>query len=106
MPRKGDNTGVEQTCQYIDKVIDFLETLSDFDMPDGYEKDKVKMTETLEKIRSMNLELRNFGNKQYDEFYEMEKEKDYYEGRCRDLERENEAYRDDIKELQKEIDLH
>lgn len=99
MGRRGDNTGVDQTCPLIDKVISLFESLSDFDMPDGYEEDKKVMIETLEKIRSMNLELRNFGNKQYEELCEMEKDKDYYESRCRELENEVKYLQDDIKEL-------
>lgn len=103
MSRNGDYTGVPQTCPLIDKVIDFLDSLSTFNMPDGYEADRKQMEATLEKIRSMNSDLRDFGNKQSGELEEMEKDRDYYEKKCRELQKEIEYKNEEIKDLEKEL---
>lgn len=103
MSRNVDYTGVPQTCPLIDKVIDFLDSLSAFDMPDGYEADRKQMEATLEKIRSMNSDLRDFGNEQYKEFEAMEKDRDYYQDRCKELEKEIEYKNEEIKDLEKEL---
>lgn len=103
MGRRGDNTGVNQTCPYIDEVRDFIEGVEWSDEEKDLEKQSKEACAMLEVIRQMNSDLRDFGNKQYDELYEMEKDRDYYEKRVRELENNIEHLQSDIKELQKEL---
>lgn len=100
MGRHGDNTGVEHTCPYIDRVRDFIESLPYFCEQEGIEEDVKQFSEMLEKIRQMNLDLRNFGNKQYEELYEMEKDRDYEKKRADDLESDIKYYEKQIRELE------
>jgi benzoyl-CoA reductase/2-hydroxyglutaryl-CoA dehydratase subunit BcrC/BadD/HgdB len=87
MPRN-DNTGVPQTCPYIDEVIRFIE---DVKWQEGQEDDAqtvVEICKTLEKIRSMNTDLRDFGNQEYKRAEEAESDRDYYEKQVKSLEDE------------------
>jgi hypothetical protein len=103
MGRYGDNTGVDHTCPYIDRVRDFIESLPDFCEQEGIEKDVKQFSEMLEKIRQMNLDLRNFGNKQYEELYEMEKDRDYEKKRADDLEKQVASLEEDVKYYEKQV---
>jgi benzoyl-CoA reductase/2-hydroxyglutaryl-CoA dehydratase subunit BcrC/BadD/HgdB len=85
---KNDNTGVPQTCPYIDEVIAFIEAIK---WQEGQEDDAqtvIEICKTLEKIRSMNTDLRDFGNQEYKRAEEAESDRDYYEKQVKSLEDE------------------
>lgn len=90
-----DNAPVSQTCPKIDDV---LATVKEIYMTSSeISKGELQSIEkTMEQIRSANLELRNWGNDQYDRAEELEKEMEYY----KDLAESRES---EIKELEKEI---
>jgi chromosome segregation ATPase len=89
-----DYSPVQNTCPKIDEVIAFLETIDSEDVSRTSIKDVVNV---MEEIRSMNAELREWGNDEYrraesldDDLRRMESEKD-------DVERE-------VSRLEKEVD--
>jgi len=102
MARRGDNAPVGHTCPKIDDVISTLKEIyiSDEPMSQGELK---SLEEIMEKIRSDNAELRDWGNKQYDELCEMEKDRDYYQNRAEKLESDVLDLKNEIKELEKQL---
>ncbi len=103
MGRRGDNTGIDQTCPVINQVRDFIDGIEWSDDEDDLRDGAIEACKQLEVVRQMNSDLRDFGNKQYEELQEMEKDRDYYEKRCKELEKEVEYLQSDIKDLQKEL---
>lgn len=91
--RRNDYTGVEQTCPLINEVRDFIE---DFEWDEEFKERAKEACQLLEKIRQMNSDLRDFGNKQARDLEEAEVERDYYHKRADDFESE-------IKYLEKEF---
>jgi len=96
MGRRGDYTGVEQTCPTINSVRDWIEG--------GCDEDTMESTlKELEEIRQMNSDLRDFGNRQAEERDEMEKDRDYYQKRVDELEREVKNLESEVRELEKQL---
>lgn len=105
MPRRGDHTGIDQTCPLIDKVRDFIEGINDDDTGSDLKKAGDEACLLLEKIRKMNSDLRDFGNNQSESLEEMEKDRDYYQDLADKHEKEIEYLKSEIKDLEKEINL-
>lgn len=101
MPRS-DNTGVPETCPYINEVRDFLEGINEDDTGGDLRGGIKEACAKLEKIRQMNSDLRVFGNKHCDELYEMEKDRDYYKEQVDKLQNEVEYLTKEILELEKQ----
>ena len=83
-----DNTGVKHTCPLIDEVIIFIDALCEDKETDPHHSEKTMMTNTMEKIRKANINLRDFGNEQFK--------------RAEDLEEENERIKTVIERLREE----
>lgn len=98
MGRRGDNTGVDQTCPYINEVRDFLEGIEWDEDEAKLEKGAKEACIALEKVRKMNEELRDFGNRQYEYAAELEKDRDYYKDQCQDLEKQVENLKEELIE--------
>jgi polyhydroxyalkanoate synthesis regulator phasin len=103
MSRRGDFTGVAQTCPLIDRVRDFIEAIHDDDIGSDLQKSGAEACIELEKIRKMNEELRDFGNKQAEELEEMEKDRDYYRDKAENYELDIKYLGDEIKDLEKQL---
>ena len=106
-----DNSPVGNTCPYINRVISFIESV---DVTDDNRSEIKNALEELEVIRSMNKELRDWGNEQYDLVCELESNERGYQADicCKDgeiddltskverLESEIEKLEDKMYELQ------
>lgn len=103
MPRN-DNTGVPQTCPYINDVIRFIEGINWCEDQEDDAQGVTEVIKTLEKIRSMNSDLRDFGNQEYKRAEEAEKDRDYYEKQVRCLEDEVANLEKTVKELENLVD--
>lgn len=98
-----DKAPVSHTCPMIDGVLDKVKEI--YSNSEEFSKGELTYIETtMEKIRSHNSALREWGNELYDEkeeleksFYELEQEKSK-------LESINEDLQDEIKRLEKIID--
>lgn len=101
--RRGDYTGVGQTCPLIDRVRDFIEGINEDDTGSDLLKGGKDACDLLEKIRKMNSDLRDFGNKQYEELYEMEKDRDYYRDLAEKYESEVSELKSEVKDLEKQL---
>jgi chromosome segregation ATPase len=102
MGRNTDNSPVGHTCPMIDGVLDSLnslytslETMSKGEL-DYYIK-------TLEKIRSHNGSLRDWGNELYKEKEELENEVEKLREEINNLERCLDNYKEEVKELENKI---
>lgn len=102
MARGGDNAPVGQTCPKIDDVISTCKEIyqSSEEMTMGELK---SIEQTMEKIRSDNSALRDWGNKMCDELQEMEKDKDYYQDLAETYEKDIANLKSEIKDLEKEL---
>lgn len=69
-----DETGVRNTCDYINEVIETINAIDWSIMDNYYTKDS--SLHTLEVIRQATIDLREFGNEQYKRAEELEKERD------------------------------
>jgi archaellum component FlaC len=87
MGRRNDNTGVPQTCPFIDDVVSFVLGIE----AEGNEA-ATEVLKVLEVIRTHNGNLRDFANQQYRRADEAEDE-------VRDLKREIDSLERDINAL-------
>lgn len=99
MPRYDDNAPVGYTCPMIDGVLDTIRTLyrSSEEMSKG-ELDYFE--KTIEKIRSHNGTLRDWGNELYKEKEELENEVNELKSTIEDLESKIEDLQSEIKQLE------
>lgn len=87
MGRRTDRTGVSDTCPIIDKVISAI-----YSADWSETSESAELTEQMmEGIRSMNSELRDFGN-------QAAVDRDHFENQVDDLERK-------LKSLQEDYDV-
>jgi polyhydroxyalkanoate synthesis regulator phasin len=98
-----DNTGVGHTCSLIDVVRDFIEGIKDDDIGADLKKDGNEACAFLEKIRKMNEELREFGNKQHKDLCEMEDDRDHYRNLAEKLQSEVDDLKSEIKDIEKQL---
>ncbi len=105
MSRNGDNAPVGHTCSKIDDVISSMKELylSSEEMSKG-ELDSLE--KTMEKIRKDNSDLRDWGNQMYNELYEMEKDRDYYQKLAERYESEVEDLKSEVNRLENELSEH
>lgn len=97
-----DNSYVPQTCPMIDRVIRIVcDTGNSEDPLSGSE---IKEVETLmEKIRSANSDLRDWGNEKYDEAYQFEKDNDQLKDQVSELEEEVKRLKKEVSELEEQL---
>jgi len=102
MASNRDNAPVGHTCPMIDGVLDAITSLyrSSEEMSKG-ELDYFE--KTLEKIRSHNGSLRDWGNEYYDKANELEDEVESLNNYIKDLESQVEDYKAEVKELDKQL---
>lgn len=102
MGRNSDNAPVSHTCPMIDGVLDAIHTLyrSSEEMSKG-ELDYLE--KTLEKIRSHNGTLRDWGNELYKEKEELENEVDELKEKVNRLEYQIDYYKKEVEDLSKQI---
>ena len=74
MARNRDYAPVGNTCPMIDEVISAIESV---DWSENTFHTAQSVSEIMEKIRSANLELRNWGNDEFKRAEELEKDLDY-----------------------------
>lgn len=96
MPRRGDATNVPQTCPFINEVISFIDRIEWNEDQESSKEEAKLILLTLETIRTHNGSLRDFGNEQYYQAYELESENDSLKSEVKRLE-------DDVKYLESEI---
>ena len=90
MTRRSDESGVPDTCKFIDAAI------SEIDSCECGECNSYIAKQNLEKVRSYNSDLRQWGNDQYEKVTQLEQA---YE----DAMQEIEDLREQIKELEREL---
>lgn len=100
MSSRRDNTGVPQTCPLIDDVVEFIEFIEWDEGEVELEKKGKEALKTLEKIRSANYDLRDFGNGQYNEKEQLEKDLELAERKIDKLEADIIYYQNELKELE------
>lgn len=106
---RGDNTGVPLTCPIIDDVIWNINWVIEHCRPvdeldtDNFSRYTKESDKQLEVIRKHNSELREFGNDQYKQLYEMEKDRDHYKDLAERLQKEVDDLTSEIKELEKQL---
>lgn len=75
MSRHDDHSGVANTCPKINEIRDWLDNIQ-FDLNDPDERaldtERAYMLEVLEEVRTMNAELREWGNEMYREKEDLE----------------------------------
>lgn len=94
--RNRDQSGVPETCPWIDEVLTMLDEIR-MASAEIEQDDFDRISELLEKVRSANLSLRQWGN----ENYEMAEERLY------DLNKQESAIselKDDVYYLKKELE--
>ena len=74
MARNRDYAPVGNTCPLIDEVISAIESA---DWSENTFHTAQSVSEIMEKIRSANLELRNWGNDEFKRAEELDKDLDY-----------------------------
>ena len=74
MARYRDNSGIDNTCPKIDRVISLIDSFDPED--EAVISDLQDALILMQEIREANANLREWGNEQYDSFYEIEKERD------------------------------
>lgn len=94
---RNDAAPIGHTCPMIDDIIYFIKDIEWDDQEIDLQKESEKALNILEKIRSANSTLREWGNEQYQRAEEAEKEVDYYKDRVSILE-------DEIADLKKQIE--
>lgn len=82
MSRYKDNSGIKETCPWIDEAIDVLEKSQ---CEYNYSEAKSAIA-SLEKVRSANSDLRDWGNSLYREVEELKDEIKCLEKRIEDME--------------------
>lgn len=102
MGRNSDNAPVGHTCPMIDGILDAIQTLyrSSEEMSKG-ELDYFE--KTMEKIRSHNGTLRDWGNELYKEKEELEDEVDELKEKINRLESQVDDYKKEVEELDKQL---
>lgn len=100
MARYRDQAPVGNTCPLIDEVISAVE---DATFEENIWWDKESVTAILEKIRSANSELREWGNYEYERAEDAEKERDNFEAEKLDLEEELRELKERVAELEEEL---
>jgi len=100
-----DNTGVKQTCPYIDNVISWLDDIcGTFEIKtDDIGKKEKWCIEYLEEIRKMNSELRDIANEYIKKAEELEQENDKVSRDLNDAEKYIEELKSEIKQLEYEL---
>ena len=98
MSRYNDYTGISYTCPLIDEIIDAINQV-DWEKIDSpfY---LTGLDGTLEQIRAMNGELRDFGNEHFKASEEWEKEHDEQKAINHDLEQEIENLKNYVSEIE------
>ena len=89
MGRRSDNTGVPQTCPFIDEVIGFISSIEWDEGEEGLKQGANKVLQVLETIRTHNSNLRDCANSEYN--------------RAEEVEAANEELKDEISDLKSEI---
>ena len=103
MSRRGDNAPVSQTCPKIDDVISSMKELYLSSEPmSKWEMNQLE--KTMESIRKDNSDLRDWGNQMYNELYEMEKDRDYYQKLAERYESEVEDLKIEVNKLENELE--
>lgn len=100
MARYRDQAPVSNTCPLIDEVISAVDDAT-FEENSWWDKESV--TAILEKIRSANSELREWGNDEYERAEDAEKERDTFEAEKLDLEEELRELKERVAELEEEL---
>jgi len=95
-----DNSPVGATCSSIDSVISFLNNIDCEDVSSQSIKDII---DCMEEIRNANSKLRDWGNEEYDRAEVNENEKNEWEDRYNEVQREIENLNDKIIDLNDEI---
>ena len=116
MRRNGDNAPVGHTCNTIDSVISHMDEVKSVaedimcyeDVIDISEAENIKsladsVIYIMEKIRSDNSELRDWGNECYNRAEEIEKERDSLVDKVEELEEQIRGMHDYIVDLEEEI---
>lgn len=102
MARRVDNAPVGNTCPKIDEVLSILTAI--YQSSEEMSKGELKSVEDLmEKIRSDNAALREWGNDQCNQLEEMEKDRDYYQDKTGELENEVKDLQSEVRELEKQL---
>ncbi len=96
MGRNYDNAPIGNTCPMIDEVISGINSV---DWSDNTFHTSDSLGETMEKIRSANLTLRNWGNDECKRANELDNDLDYANRQIKDLEAE-------VKSLKADIDYY
>ncbi len=94
-----DNAPVKETCPLIDSVISFIDSMQGMVSSEDEKEFKIESKhalDTLEKIRTANSKLREWGNEKHTEVDKLEDEKN-------DLESKLDRLRDQITDLNKEL---
>ncbi len=96
-----DNAPVPHTCPMINEIISAIESIEWGE--DSYWT-KEELVEKMEKIRSANSKLRDWGNEKHTECDTLEDEKSDLEKDIRNLEDEKSNLERDITELNQRIE--
>lgn len=96
-----DNAPIGDTCPMINEVIDACNDV-DWTVSNRYTLKSV--TEIMEKIRTANATLREWGNELCEQTSDLESEIDDLKSDLKEKESEIEYLNDQIKELQKQLD--
>ena len=97
MSRNRDNAPIGYTCNQINEVIGFLESIQWDETETELAKECSSMLNVMEEIRTANDTLRTWGNELYNEKIEIEDDRD-------DLNKVIEKLQSDISDLQDEKD--
>jgi len=117
MGRNGDSAPVGYTCKTIDSVIGHLEEAkseAEYYLAESENEDfrsscaeiKVNLESAIlamEKIRSDNSELRDWGNSEFNRAEELEKERDDLLSEVEELKEQMKGMHDDIIDLEDEV---
>lgn len=100
--RRGDNAPIGHTCPIIDDVITQIHSL--YLSSEAMSKPEYTSFEILmEKIRSANTTLREWGNEQCNLAQEYENDLDNEKRKGEDLQDEVDSLKSEIKELEKQL---
>src|SRR5690606_41341373 len=97
MGRLRDATDIPNTCPMIDEVISFIDNIR-IDWEDEYHTKK-ELLDIMERIRTSNQNLRDFGNEQYYRAEELESDLEYFKSINEDLERDISRLENEISEV-------
>lgn len=101
--RNKDNAPIGQTCPMIDSVLSRIGMIYQDDEPIS-KADLAELEALMEKIRSANSTLRDWGNEQYNLAMDYEEELDEERRKNEDLARRIASLEDTIKDLEVSLD--